>query len=502
MLPPLLALHTGPLFAPQASASPLVRDATSRPLSTFMIALNVGIFAYQRLHSVQAAKFAVSYRTTVEDLESWRVVSASLSHLGVMHIAFNMASLYALGSLEGSLGALRYFAYSFDLIILPVALLLACAHGLYRGCGVERYRDAMSAGFSCVIFGLMVVDALATRRVCPVPFAPALCFATYELPLGGFGAGFHPTVAFNAAPFVMLVVTQVIVPKASFLGHLCGIAVGYPIAWGVLRWCTPPLVAKMCALAIARLLLATPTGAGAFTRRATELRAAADLAPLLVAASAALLVALVAPFALALTAAFSHLLSSLLAVVVARALARGADETRAARLLIALAVPAAIDACWLALELGAVVVARRALRRSAGDAALGAGIGALAVALGAALGTTLAALVLLRRFEAGREQLARWSALRWLDRVAVARLVGCAGSRVDAALRCLGAPLNRIAVAARSVAATDRTTTAGGAVGGGAAPRFVGGGRLGGEAESSTSGNEEREDGDSNGDAP
>ena len=174
-----------------------------------MIALNVGIFAYHKLHGVQAARFAVSYRNTVEELQSWRVVSASLSHLGVMHIAFNMASLYALGSLEGSLGVLRYFAYSFDLVVLPVALLLLCAHLLYKVCGVDRYRDSMSAGFSCVIFGLMVVDALATRRVCPIPFAPALCFTTYELPLGGFGASFHPTVAFNAAPFVMLVVTQV-----------------------------------------------------------------------------------------------------------------------------------------------------------------------------------------------------------------------------------------------------------------------------------------------------
>ena len=138
----------------------------------------------------------------------------------------------------------------------------------------------------------------------------------------------------------------------------------------------------MCALAVAGILLKTPTGAGAFARRATELGAAADLAPLLVAASAALLVALVAPLALAvscslystpdisfranpshhststtrvhwtmscspehlqLSTALSQLLSSVLAVVAARALARGADETRAARLLIALAVPAAID---------------------------------------------------------------------------------------------------------------------------------------------------------------
>ncbi|GAA0161823.1 serine protease [Lithospermum erythrorhizon] len=37
------------------------------------------------------------------------------------------------------------------------------------------------------------------------------------------------------APFESLIFTVIIVPQASFLGHLSGIVVGYAIAWGVIH---------------------------------------------------------------------------------------------------------------------------------------------------------------------------------------------------------------------------------------------------------------------------
>ncbi|KAK4406248.1 RHOMBOID-like protein 13 [Sesamum angolense] len=37
------------------------------------------------------------------------------------------------------------------------------------------------------------------------------------------------------APFESLIFTSIIVPQASFIGHLSGIIVGYAIAWGVIH---------------------------------------------------------------------------------------------------------------------------------------------------------------------------------------------------------------------------------------------------------------------------
>jgi hypothetical protein len=40
------------------------------------------------------------------------------------------------------------------------------------------------------------------------------------------------------APFESLVFTSIIVPQASFIGHLSGIVVGYAIAWGLIHGMT------------------------------------------------------------------------------------------------------------------------------------------------------------------------------------------------------------------------------------------------------------------------
>ena len=54
----------------------------------------------------------------------------------------------------------------------------------------------------------------------------------------------------NAAPLVMLVFTSIIMPRASFIGHLAGIVVGFPLAWGVLDpVANPPAMAAACVLA-------------------------------------------------------------------------------------------------------------------------------------------------------------------------------------------------------------------------------------------------------------
>lgn len=41
------------------------------------------------------------------------------------------------------------------------------------------------------------------------------------------------------APFGSLLLTTLLIPRASFVGHLAGIAVGYCLAYGALDWVTP-----------------------------------------------------------------------------------------------------------------------------------------------------------------------------------------------------------------------------------------------------------------------
>jgi hypothetical protein len=43
------------------------------------------------------------------------------------------------------------------------------------------------------------------------------------------------SLSISFAPFESLIFTSIIIPQASFLGHLSGIIVGYAIAWGLIH---------------------------------------------------------------------------------------------------------------------------------------------------------------------------------------------------------------------------------------------------------------------------
>lgn len=76
---------------------------------------------------------------------------------------------------------------------------------------------------------------LRMPRYCPVPLAPSLCFeTTYML----------RWLPFNGGPFALLVMMKVVVPRSSFQGHLCGLLLGFPLAWGAMDWVSPPVLAR------------------------------------------------------------------------------------------------------------------------------------------------------------------------------------------------------------------------------------------------------------------
>ena len=80
-----------------------------------------------------------------------------------------------------------------------------------------------SLGYSGVLFALITYATLLLPEYAPIPFVPSLSFETYVLPKIGLRV--------NGAPFCLLVVTQFVLKRASFLGHLSGIVAGYALSW-------------------------------------------------------------------------------------------------------------------------------------------------------------------------------------------------------------------------------------------------------------------------------
>jgi membrane associated rhomboid family serine protease len=143
------------------------------------------------------------------------VVSGSLSHAGILHLFFNMTSLWSCRSLEIIFGSLFYVKYSFLLLYSSSALILLFYWVLIRYGGREHYRQQVSVGYSCVVFGWMTIlsQLSATSSV--------QLFGFVQLPL-------------SLAPFASLLFTSLLIRQASFVGHLSGICIGYLIAWNEL----------------------------------------------------------------------------------------------------------------------------------------------------------------------------------------------------------------------------------------------------------------------------
>lgn len=185
----------------------------SQPLNTTVMVVNTAIWFWMWNKRYGYEDVSTSYNKVVVERQYYRVVSATFCHLNLLHLVFNMGSLYTVGVLEASLGSFFYFHRTVLLILLSEAVWMAITHLLVHTWRQPRFASSSAVGYSGVIFGWMTILQL---------YNPSFAI---PLPLG-------LNLPIAVAPFVSLFITQLIVPQASFLGHLAGIIAGYPIALG------------------------------------------------------------------------------------------------------------------------------------------------------------------------------------------------------------------------------------------------------------------------------
>ncbi|GIL85391.1 hypothetical protein Vretimale_10660 [Volvox reticuliferus] len=182
--------------------------------------LITGVFVVQLLtgwYGAQAIVVSLVPQAVLYDFQVYRIFTAVLIHGGLLHVTFNMLAFVPMGaSLERAVGSLQllYFMVLSCLLegILYVALsVLLATSGLVRG---AMYHGAM--GFSGIIFGLVVWESALS----PVPFRSI--FGLFQVPIAWY-------------PWALLLFCQLLVPEASFVGHLAGLMVGQLWVWGLLR---------------------------------------------------------------------------------------------------------------------------------------------------------------------------------------------------------------------------------------------------------------------------
>jgi len=205
-----------------AASEPLWKAVVHCPASSAVVAVCVGVWLVLMQRGLGYEAVGVSYTALVRGKQLWRVFTASLSHIDLLHLVFNLTSLWSLRFLEVKYGALWYLRVSYLLLVLSIAFTMLQYHLLITWLGIDTYADTLAVGYSCVVFGLMTVAYQLSGAT------SLSVFGLFSLPL-------------SLAPFGSLLLTQLLVPRASFSGHLSGILVGYLYSWGLFSWVDGPV---------------------------------------------------------------------------------------------------------------------------------------------------------------------------------------------------------------------------------------------------------------------
>ncbi|AGA69345.1 putative membrane protein [Desulfitobacterium dichloroeliminans LMG P-21439] len=122
---------------------------TFRPYLTYsLIFINLFIFAMMTLaggstNTGVLIMFGAKVNSLILQGEYWRLFTSMFLHIGVIHLAFNLYALWALGPiLEELFGRIRY-------------LLIYISSGVMGSAASFLFTDAISAGASGAIFGIL-----------------------------------------------------------------------------------------------------------------------------------------------------------------------------------------------------------------------------------------------------------------------------------------------------------------------------------------------------------
>ena len=188
------------------------------PVTLSFIGINVAVYLGLLNNLPSLGKACISAHHVWFNGDWKRLVLAAFYHLDDFHLYYNMASFVWKGmSLEGRMGSRKFLYILSVFTVLTHAVLVGLDLTLANITEDPSYIYTCAAGFSGVIFALKVLT-------------------TYDLPSGvSMVMGMFP-VPMRWACWAELLLIQLLVPNASFTGHLAGILVGLMYVKGPLKY--------------------------------------------------------------------------------------------------------------------------------------------------------------------------------------------------------------------------------------------------------------------------
>jgi len=153
----------------------------------------------------------------IDFVQAYRLSTFPLIHLNIWHALLNVLALTPLMErFESEYGTLTTLALFFGpLTTIPALLYVVIEALILRG-------NTAIMGASMWVFLLLGMEAIRTYRS-----NPHLVIGTHQIPTW-------------ITPLALTLVVAALVPKTSFLGHICGVGVGYLCGLGYIKYVAPP----------------------------------------------------------------------------------------------------------------------------------------------------------------------------------------------------------------------------------------------------------------------
>ncbi|KAL3671633.1 hypothetical protein V7S43_003546 [Phytophthora oleae] len=177
------------------------------PVTLGLMALMYGLHFLKMQTPELFAPYSLCPDRVLSNWDFKRIVGSGLVHVDDWHLYHNMVSFLWKGyNLEYKLGSLRFLLTVGYLLVLCHVLVVVVALVLATGFQMPGPLHQCSVGFSGVLFALKVL-------------------LNHNSPAFSSVYGFQ--VPTKYAAWLELVVIHFLVPRSSFMGHMCGILAGY-----------------------------------------------------------------------------------------------------------------------------------------------------------------------------------------------------------------------------------------------------------------------------------
>jgi membrane associated rhomboid family serine protease len=191
--------------------TPPIVEVIYYPVSLITVIVNVIVCYILNSRNVQVTSVATSSDGILVDRQYWRIITATFSHYSILHIIANVSSSWACRRLEMVHGASQFLVYV-TVLMLSSNILDA----LIRRWFLPQTTQTLAVGYSGVVCGLMAIFSAESSGV--------------EI--------FGVRIPWSIMPFINIVLISLLIPQASFIGHLAGVIMGFLISWHIFDWIT------------------------------------------------------------------------------------------------------------------------------------------------------------------------------------------------------------------------------------------------------------------------